>query len=266
MSGVASMFEELRVAFAEAIVRCRAESDEKSVHAVRTGTRRLEALLRKVLEDHRRAAGLHREGEKGLKQLNVIRKLAGSVRDLDVQRELVEEVREAMSARRPAAVREEIAKEYERLDGYLKRRRRRKGDALREGLTKSELKVERAIERTASELARLSAASTTPLATALAWRRRSDLEMRRLDVGNLHEYRKRTKAARYVAELQKTSAAAKRLAAELRGVQDAIGTWHDWDLLAELAKEVLGDEAAMVGGLTRKRDAALGAALRKTRR
>jgi CHAD domain-containing protein len=265
MPDVSSMFEELRIAFAEAVVSCRADSNEKSVHAVRTGTRRLEALLRKVLEDHRRAAGLRREGENGLKQLNVIRKLAGSVRDLDVQRKLVEEVKGEMSARRSAAVRAEIAKEYERLDGYLKRRRRRKSDALREGLTKSELKVERAMERTARELASLTAASPTPLATARAWTRRSDAEMRRLDQGNLHEYRKRTKAARYVAELQKTSAAAKRLAKELRGMQDAIGEWHDWDLLAELAKEVLGDEAAMVGGLMKKRDASLGAALQKTR-
>ena len=265
MPDESSLFEGLRVGFAEAVVSCRVESAEKAVHAVRTGSRRLEALLRKVLEDHRGAAGLHREAEKALKQLDRIRRLAGSVRDLDVQRKLAEGIREEMSSRKSAAVREDVAKEYERLDGYLKRRRERGADALREGLTKRELKVEQALELTAEEMKGLTAQGPSPLVTARRWTQRSAAKLGELDEGNLHDFRKRTKAARYVAELQKESLAAKRFARELRGVQDAIGGWHDWELLLELARDVVGEDSLMVGALMKKRDASFRAALRKAR-
>ena len=119
---------------------------------MRAGTRRLEALLRKVLEDHRGAEGLHRESKEALKQLGKIRKMAGAVRDLDVQRKLAEEIKDEMSARKAAAVREAVAEEYERLDGYLKRRRGRSAEVLRDGLTIRELKAERALERIADEM------------------------------------------------------------------------------------------------------------------
>jgi CHAD domain-containing protein len=265
MPDVLSMFGELRVGFVEAVVSCRVESAEKAVHTVRTGSRRLEALLRKMQEDHRGAAGLHREAEKALKQLDRIRRLAGSVRDLDVQRKLAEDVREEMSSRKSAAVREDVAAEYERLDGYLKRRRERGADALREGLTKRELKVERALERTAEEMKDLTANAPTALVTARRWTQRSAAKIGKLNEGNLHDFRKRTKAARYVAELQKESLAAKRFARELRGVQDAIGEWHDWELLSQVTKDVVGEDSLMVGALMKRRDASFRAALRRAR-
>ena len=264
MPGMLSMFEELRVGLTQAIVSCRAEQGEKAVHGLRAGTRRLDALLRKVLEDHPGAVGLHRESKRAMKQLGKIRKMAGSVRDLDVQRELAEEIKEELSARKSEAVREDVAEEYEQLDGYLKRRRRRNADALRKGLTKCELKMERALERITEEIEGLTTASPSPLSTARGWTRRVGIEGEQLNEGNLHEYRKKTKAARYVAELQKTPTA-KRLAAELRGVQDAIGQWHDWELLSELAKDFVGEDSLVVGALIKKRISSFRIALRKAR-
>jgi CHAD domain-containing protein len=266
MPDVSSMFEEVRGWFTQAIVTCRADADGKAVHALRAGARRLEALLRKVMEDHRGAEGLHRESKDALKLLGKIRKMAGEVRDLDVQRKLAEEIKEEMSARRAAAVREAVAEEYERLDGYLKRSRGRSADVLRDGLTKSELKVERALERIADEMKGLTADAPSPLVTAREWTRRSGLQVGELNAANLHEYRKRTKAARYVAELQGTSPTARRLAARLRGIQDVIGQWHDWELLAELAEDVAGEDSLVVSALRKKRDAALRAALRMAKR
>jgi CHAD domain-containing protein len=265
MPNMQSLFEELRIVFAEAVVSCRVESTEKTVHAVRTGSRRLEALLGKALEDHRGATGLHRESKGALKQLGKIRKMAGSVRDPDVQRKLLAEITEELSARKAAVVREAMAEESERLDDYLKRRRQRGADALRVGLTKRELKVERALERTVVEMKGLTADAPSPLVTAREWTRRSAAKLGELNEGNLHDFRKRTKAARYVAELQKESLAAKRFAAELHRVQDSIGQWHDWELLSQLAEEVLGKESAMVNALTKKRDRALGVAVRSAR-
>jgi CHAD domain-containing protein len=262
MPDESSKFEELRAGLMQAIVSCRAEPGEKAVHGLRAGTRRLDALLRKVLEDHPGAEGLHRESKGALKQLGKVRKMAGSVRDLDVQRKLAEEIRDEMSERKSVAVREDVAAEYERLDGYLKRRRERNADELGERLTRCELKVERALERMADEIKGLSADSPSPLVTARGWMQRCGSQVGQLNEGNLHKYRKRTKAARYIAELQ-TSPTAKRLAARLRGVQDAIGKWHDWELLSLLAEDVVGKDSQVVSALTRKRSLALHAALRK---
>ena len=266
MPDVSSMFAEVRGSFMQAIVSCRADADAKAVHALRAGTRRLEALLRKVLEDHRGAEGLHREAKETLKQLGKIRKMAGEVRDLDVQRKLVEEIKEEMTASKAAAAREAVAEEYERLDGYLKRRRGRSADVLRGGLAIRELKAERALERIADEMKGLTANAASPLVTARGWTRRTGAEVGELNAGNLHEYRKRTKAARYVAELQGASPTARRLAARLHGIQDVIGQWHDWELLTELAADVVGEDSFVVSALRKKRDKALRAALRVAKR
>ncbi len=250
----------------QAVVACRAEPSVKAVHAVRTGSRRLEALLRKVAEDHPQAAGLNRALKGALKELGRIRKAAGAVRDLDVQMGLAEEVADALRFRKRGAVREGITDEYERLDRYLKRRRKRRGADLDAELEKSELKMELSLERIGGEIAGLSSQVPSLLETARRWTRETAAEMGELNEANLHEYRKRTKAARYVAEEQEGSAVARRFAAELRRVQDVIGAWHDWALLSELAAEVLGGDAVVTEGIVERRRSSLEVALRVQRR
>ena len=266
MAGIASIFEELRLSFVQAVVACRAEPSKKAVHAVRTGTRRLEAVLQKVGEDHPQAKGLHRALKGVRKELSRIRKAAGAVRDLDVQMGLAEEVADAMRLRKRAPAREEITGEYERLDRYLSRRRKRRGEDLDAELKKSELEVERSLERIAGEIEVLTSQGPTLLETARRWTRETAEKMGELDEENLHEYRKRTKAARYVAEEQEGSAVARRFAAGLRRVQDVIGEWHDWALLSELAAKILGRHAAMTQALVVRRESSLKGALRVQRR
>ena len=266
MAGVSSIFEELRLSFVQAVVACRAEPSTKAVHSVRTGSRRLEALLRKVGEDHPQAAGLHRALKGTLKELGRIRKAAGAVRDLDVQMGLAEEVADELRFRKRGAVREGITDEYERLERYLQRRRKRRGEDLVAELEKSELKMERSLERIAGEIEGLTSQVPSLLETARRWTRETAAKMGELNEGNLHEYRKRTKAARYVAEEQEGSAVARRFAAELRRVQDVIGAWHDWALLSELAEGVLGADAAVTVAMMVRREGSLKVALRVQRR
>jgi CHAD domain-containing protein len=83
-----------------------------------------------------------------------------------------------------------------------------------------------------------------------------------LSEDNLHNYRKQIKASRYVSELQKTSPVAQRFARRLRRTQDAIGKWHDWDMLAQQARGILGKHATTVRLLKEKRNRALRTALR----
>ena len=68
--------------------------------------------------------------------------------------------------------------------------------------------------------------------------------MQVLDAGNLHDFRKGAKKARYVAELAaQGDEQAKQVGETLKKLQDEIGDWHDWLVLAEEAHRALGDKA-----------------------
>jgi CHAD domain-containing protein len=64
-----------------------------------------------------------------------------------------------------------------------------------------------------------------------------------LHVENLHDFRKATKKARYVAEMGAEGQKHGGVAKALKRVQDAIGEWHDWFCLGEEAKAALGQDA-----------------------
>jgi CHAD domain-containing protein len=60
---------------------------------------------------------------------------------------------------------------------------------------------------------------------------------------NLHDFRKATKKARYLAEMGAEGQSDGGVAKALKRVQDAIGEWHDWLCLGEEAKAALGQDA-----------------------
>ncbi len=67
-----------------------------------------------------------------------------------------------------------------------------------------------------------------------------------LDKENLHDFRKGAKKARYVAESDEEDPAAEAIAKAIKRVQDAIGTWHDWVVVAGEAHEALGKEGTLL--------------------
>jgi hypothetical protein len=70
----------------------------------------------------------------------------------------------------------------------------------------------------------------------------------RLDADNLHDYRKRLKQARYLAEISAAvDPQAKRLAAAFRRIHCAAGEWHDWQELAGKAGRLLSRHAKLYG-------------------
>jgi CHAD domain-containing protein len=74
--------------------------------------------------------------------------------------------------------------------------------------------------------------------------------MQVLDAGNLHDFRKGAKKARYVAELAaQGDEQAQQVGETLKKLQDEIGDWHDWLVLAEEAHAALGDGAAELAAL-----------------
>jgi CHAD domain-containing protein len=204
-----------------------------------------------------------------MRTLKRIRRAAGPVRDLDVHRKLLNKLtKRATDAQNAAkhpedlAVAESVAgadaletpqaglrptpleQQADRLDAWLQHRR----DALAQQL---QAKAAALLPKFDKRMAALDTALRSkglrrrrvkPVAVvALENVARLATEMQTLDAGNLHDFRKGAKKARYVAELAASGdGEAGRVGETLKKLQDEIGDWHDWLVLA--------DEAHTAGG------------------
>jgi CHAD domain-containing protein len=194
----------------------------ESVHQFRTYARRVEVLLGEM------AGQLSGNDKKLVKLLARARKKAGRVRDLDVQLGLLRTLR---SPQAPAQ-----KSQLQRVLGEERARREKKlGKSFTRELVKDMGKRLRRTERDFS-----AARGKEPVAVALGLltQVRYDGAMSE-DV--LHRYRTAGKRARYVAELAGDGPEAKRLAGQLKDMQDVIGDWHDWLQLSQRATELFGD-------------------------
>src|ERR1700729_3514018 len=93
-----NIFERLQSEFFAALEACRVRPRQKAVHQLLTTTRRMEALLASAKRRRRGNAKFGRKLDKALKALKPIRKAAGPVRDMDVQRGLLEGLLQAKGA------------------------------------------------------------------------------------------------------------------------------------------------------------------------
>lgn len=219
--------------------RCGRKPGRKCVHNLRVATLRLQAELEFGLRGQpAEAAGLNaarrlrRQGKK-------LRRALGPVRQADVYLSKLARVRgwagsEANGhAACPAECREAIS-ELERtfagkraaaekqLASEIKRRKKKLGR-----LSKKVVAAPGAFAR-AGELA--GSREIVQQIKAVAG------EFPALDAGNLHEFRKRIKKIRYLAEIfARSDAAAARQAATLKRMTGSIGEWHDWQALTEEA-------------------------------
>ena len=142
----------------------------------------------------------------------------------------------------------DVEQQADDLDAWLKHRRERAGGGvagagandLAEKLDKRMEELEAALKARAARRAR----KKPPGVVALDSFARLASEMQVLDAGNLHDFRKGAKKARYVAELAaQGDEQARQVGETLKKLQDEIGDWHDWLVLAEEAHTALGDEA-----------------------
>ncbi len=161
--------------------------------------------------------------------LHSIRRRAGKVRDLDVQ----------LEALRSLKIPQEPRRKTQLMQGLIELRLKHEVK-LRKLLHKSDIReiskrLKQAYKTFGSEGARdpLAVARQT-LASAIAGGSSMDAE-------KLHRCRIGVKRARYAAELAEKSPAATRFIAELTRMQDALGNWHDWQLLTETARRRLGE-------------------------
>jgi CHAD domain-containing protein len=229
-----------------AILVFLAKPDKKAVHKLRTSTRRIEALLELLamlpnLPPHKK------ESRKAGRVLRKIRRAAGHVRDLDVQRDLV--AAEASGKNREPLPCTELRNEARSLRRDLKRSRDDEAAHLQHLLGRHRIKFPRVFEKLLSVLepAESLALPETELTSIVRdWYTQHTPSSAPQDHAQLHSIRKRAKLARYLAESAPESASsAHRLAARFEDLQQAGGQWHDWLLLQELSAEALGKSAKL---------------------
>jgi CHAD domain-containing protein len=210
----------------------------EGVHRLRTTIRRMEAILDALPEESH---------HKLRRQLRDIRKSAGSVRDLDVQQDLLKQLRSDGHPEQKEAVALRLAKKRTKhekrllatLDGEnvasLKKRLRRLGSELRMGGDEIQTPI-----------------LQDPVRTALEQFHQLSTEIESITQQSMHEFRTRCKRIRYLAEIGAGQPDGDLVVRELKRAQDAMGAWHDWWELARLAAKVLkGTPHAMLVGVLR---------------
>jgi CHAD domain-containing protein len=201
--------------------------------------------------------GVEEARQRWLRQLKKVRRAAGAVRDLDVHRKLLAdnflppdktagELTEVMAAAEGSEKITLLAGEAHALDSWLKHRRADAADALCTTLDHHADRLLQAERQFMAAMAhrRWNASRAQRPAARLAledYLRLVDA-MPLLDKENLHDFRKGAKKARYVTESEENDPAAKAIAKTIKRVQDAIGEWHDWDVLTGEAREALGND------------------------
>ena len=262
MTTLSSTFDKLSTELAGALVACRADPGSRAVHSLRIAVRRVEALLHAMTEDHPRDERLRADTQWALRQLKNVRRAAGPVRDLDVQRKLIAEVTAKAVPSRSVKPLKSFEVEAKRLDKRLRRQRRKLAKKLTSAVRRAEPKLERSLGELAETMAGWHPLSLLNTARRLVLR--SSLHLEDASPEALHVYRKQAKAARYLAEMETASAPARRLAKWLKRVLDAIGRWHDLLLLAQEAKTVLGKQSGLVEAIRIERERAWKVAVRST--
>lgn len=213
-----SVFEKLDRDLAKLGSKPQAEN----VHGFRTGTRRLQILLQDLCPDPDRGH------KKLLKSLGSIRKRAGKVRDLDVQLAALRSVKMARQPRRKT-----------QLVNHLIELRDRQEKKLRRELDRTTVRdLRKRLKRAEKDFDPKKCRD--PLSVAQGMLGKIGGANAPVDEAILHQYRILSKRARYAAEFAERSPEAERFIAGVKRVQDALGDWHDWLILAQTAKEQLG--------------------------
>jgi CHAD domain-containing protein len=216
-----------------ALLQLSSQQNAESVHGFRTASLRLQTLLEQLLPE--------RDGnqKKLLKMLKRIRKRAGKVRDLDVQLAALRSLKVPQEPRRKTQLMSgliELRDEHEqRLNKLLKK------DMIRE--------IKKRLRRGLKELRPESSREALSVAQSMLKEVARPFGPVSEDV--LHQYRRVVKRARYTVEFAPKSAQAALLVSQLKRLQDALGSWHDWLTLTQSAATRLGDvnQSSLVAAL-----------------
>jgi CHAD domain-containing protein len=223
------------------LARCGRKPTRKSVHALRVVTLRVLADLEYRMGESGTETPEMKAVVRWCRQAEKLRRAMSSVREGDVWISKLDKLRASLNSTEDYVPRSnrELHRQIDNLEDRLKQKRR-----------SWEKKLVVAIEDRRNRLDRLSKeietvveGSGTHAAGAVSPRIGEEFaevaaEFRALDQNNLHEFRKRIKKVRYLAEIfAGADPEAGHQAALLRKMQSGIGEWHDWQQLARKGRE-----------------------------
>jgi len=249
--------------------RCSRKPGRGSVHALRVATLRVETELEVWLRGCPARNAAARAARRWIRQAERLRTVLSPVRDADVFREVLAGLGGFGEAAPAAAAPEglDCLRGIARLNRRLERRRIAAGKKLVRALAVREEQLDRAGRELAQALAGPGATAVPDWAAAL----RSLLaalaaEAPNLSADSLHEFRKRAKSARYLAELVAPhNPVAVRQTAQCKAIQQSAGAWHDWQAMADEA-EHSGAPNALKGLLASVAERSLAEALTECQR
>jgi len=234
--GEGTMHERV-AAWLELLDRCGSKPTRKRVHALRVTTLRLQAELERDLAElpyaSHQAQAMLRFG----KQAEKLRQALGPVREIDVWIGKLRGLRRSLNKPGEYVPRslQECLRGIDRLEDRLLRKRRTAGKKLVASIENKSVRFEKAAEEleVTPEASRHSdAAGIAKELVAHFGRVRGEFPV--LDEANLHEFRKRIKTVRYLAEIHASvDRECARIATQMKKLQSAIGEWHDWQALAD---------------------------------
>ena len=285
---LAGRIEAVGAELGENLRRCATEPGVEAVHDVRTGSRRLEAALEGLEWQIDGGGEAYTAAATGLRKLlKKVRRATGEVRDLDVHQKLLRKMVPGIEAGLVQEHEGDLQREIEslglktqarELDAWLERHREKHATVLQRHAGKWQKRITQQIDRVTEALRPVrkpvraagngGAVRRQPSPGELALRSFVKLAGATpvLDGTTLHDFRKGTKHARYLTEAAEESDQwSAQIGAMLKQIQDEIGDWHDWLLLAEEAKRAVPGDAGreLLCALEARRDQHYGCA-RKT--
>ena len=230
MSQLQSKARSLSADLLKAVSKLQQDASPKSVHKLRTTIRRIESLVQYGQPK------LSKKQQRAIEEIADLRKRAGKIRDLDVQLDLLGAIGNGSTAA-----------DRRTLTQTLSRKRTRQVRRLTSLLKKV------ADSRLAARLQKITgklqpADSADEMALPL---QQAEAELSKLAAGygqgqplkpaRLHQLRIDLKQVRYTAELAGGSTQQEQFLAVMKAVQDAIGEWHDWEILVKTAEKQFAD-------------------------
>lgn len=221
----------------ELLERCGRKPTRKRVHALRVVTLRIQAEVEDELNELPRASHEAQAMVRFAKLAEKLRDALGSVRELDVWIGKLRGLRDSLSGSMAYVPRSsrETGRQLERLEKRLTKKRERAGARLAEKIQSRQedlLSAAQELEKSIADRIDTDEGRAPKLLNEFA---AIAAVFPAFDEGNLHEFRKRIKKVRYVAEIHQSDSGCARIAVRMKKAQGAIGEWHDWQVLARTA-------------------------------
>jgi CHAD domain-containing protein len=220
MSQPVAVFLRQALMLKAAMADCLKKASPKRVHRLRSTTRRIEATL-ELLTLSSGISRFQKESKPLQRPLRKVRRAAGTVRDADVQSDLLDAYDRTPDAKR---LRKELGAVRKKTERKLIKR-------LEQEQKKIEVRLDN-LEAILSPALDLDLSGAKLINVTQSWFADNIRGLDPQHDQDLHSLRKASKTARYLAETGVDgSKAAANLAARFEAVQKSLGEWHDHFLL-----------------------------------